>query len=320
MPMTTESMAGEEAGNDYRQILDQGYLPIREVARSTGINAVTLRAWERRYGLIVPYRTPKGHRLYSPANLERIHAILAWLARGVAVGQVKALLDHGHTPQAPSTDNWSRQRNELLECIAELNERRLDERFNAALALYPASTLAEQLLWPLFGDLRQRWQGQFGARLEQVFFFSWLRSKLATRIYHGNRQLGGAPLLLINLGEAPMEPGLWLSAWLASASDCPVEVFDWPLPPGELLTAVEQIAPRALLLYAEQTLDGALLRRHLPRLAAQSPVPVLIAGPSAHIHRDALADLQSAVDPLAAHAWLQRHGLLGAREVNPCSN
>jgi len=268
----------------------------------------------------VPYRTPKGHRLYSPANLERIHAILAWLARGVAVGQVKALLDHGQIPQAPSTDNWSRQRNELLGCIIQLNERRLDDRFNSALALYPTSTLVEQLLWPLLGDLRQRWQGQFGARAEQVFFLSWLRSKLATRIYHSNRQVGGAPLLLINLGEAPMEPGLWLCAWLASASDCPVEVFDWPLPPNEMLTALEHIEPRALLLYAEEALDGTLVRRQLPRLAEQCTVPMLLAGPAAHIHRDALAELQSASDPLAAHAWLLNHGLLGAKEVIPCNS
>lgn len=318
--MTHETMIDEDNGHDYLQAIDEGYLPIREVSRRTGINAVTLRAWERRYGLIVPCRTPKGHRLYSPANLERLHAILAWLARGVAVGQVKALLDHGQIPQAPSTDNWSRQRNELLGCIIQLNERRLDDRFNSALALYPTSTLVEQLLWPLLGDLRQRWQGQFGARAEQVFFLSWLRSKLATRIYHSNRQMGGAPLLLINLGEAPMEPGLWLCAWLASASDCPVEVFDWPLPPNEMLTALEHIEPRALLLYAEEALDGTLVRRQLPRLAEQCTVPMLLAGPAAHIHRDALADLESANDPLAAHAWLLNHGLLGAKEVIPCNS
>jgi len=315
--MTDANITGEEAGHDYRQALDEGFLPIREVARNTGINAVTLRAWERRYGLIVPYRTPKGHRLYSPANLERIGAILAWLSRGVAVGQVKALLDHGQPTPAPNDDNWSCLRAELLTCIAMLSERRLDDRFNSALALYPASTLVEQMLWPLLGELDQRWQGQFGARLEQVFFFSWLRSKLATRVYHCNRQIGGAPLLLVNLGEAPMAPGLWLSAWLASTSDCPVEVFDWPLPPNELLTALEQIAPRALVLYADQALDNTLVRRHLPRLAEQCPVPLLIAGPATHIHRDALAAMHSATDPLAAHAWLLSQGLLGVQELMP---
>ncbi len=42
-----------------------GLYPIRAVSRLTGVSAVTLRAWERRYGLIVPSRTAKGHRLYS---------------------------------------------------------------------------------------------------------------------------------------------------------------------------------------------------------------------------------------------------------------
>lgn len=38
----------------------EGLYPIREVARLTGINPVTLRAWERRYGLIEPKRTEVG--------------------------------------------------------------------------------------------------------------------------------------------------------------------------------------------------------------------------------------------------------------------
>src|SRR3546814_4637558 len=47
------------------------WLPIREVTRQTGVNAVTLRAWERRYGLIVPQRTAKGHRLFSNEQIGR---------------------------------------------------------------------------------------------------------------------------------------------------------------------------------------------------------------------------------------------------------
>ena len=41
----------------------EGLLPIRTVSILTGVHSVTLRAWERRYGLITPQRTPKGHRL-----------------------------------------------------------------------------------------------------------------------------------------------------------------------------------------------------------------------------------------------------------------
>lgn len=293
----------------------EGWLPIREVARQTGINPVTLRAWERRYGLIVPQRTAKGHRLYGQAHIERIQAILTWLNRGVAVSQIRELLDHDAAPTSSADGPWDALRGELLEAIGVLAERRLDDAYNRALALYPPQTLCRHLLLPLLDALEQRWQGQFGAALERVFFRSWLRSRLGARVYHGNRQQQGAPLLLANLSTLPMEPGLWLSAWLLSDSQCPVEVLDWSLPPGELALAVERIAPRAVLLYSSQALEVAQLRRQLPRLHASCPVPLLLGGPAAQIHRDELAVLERltlADTPLDAHHYLHQHGLLAA--------
>ena len=47
----------------------------KAVARETGVPADTFRAWERRYGMPRPQRTPGGHRLYS----ERDIAIIRWL-------------------------------------------------------------------------------------------------------------------------------------------------------------------------------------------------------------------------------------------------
>ncbi|MGB8712343.1 MAG: MerR family transcriptional regulator, partial [Onishia taeanensis] len=72
---------------------DTPLYPIREVSRLTGVNSVTLRAWERRYGLIRPQRTAKGHRLYAYEDVERVEHILQWLNRGVPVSQVRELLD-----------------------------------------------------------------------------------------------------------------------------------------------------------------------------------------------------------------------------------
>lgn len=176
-------------GEDIAQALEDGWLPIREVARQTGVNAVTLRAWERRYGLIVPQRTPKGHRLFSAEHVQRIHTILTWLNRGVPVSQVKGLIDSAQALPDTVENEWHALRQTLVNAISELTERRVDDAFNQAMALYPPRTLCEQLLLPLLQELEQRWQGQFGAQMERVFFLSWLRSKFGARIYHNNRQL-----------------------------------------------------------------------------------------------------------------------------------
>ncbi|UUY10514.1 MerR family transcriptional regulator [Pseudomonas sp. J452] len=300
--------------DDYQAALAQGYLPIREVARSTGVNPVTLRAWERRYGLVVPYRTPKGHRLYSQDHVARIQAILTWLARGVAVGQVKELLEQRVPASAAGSNLWDELRQALLQSIERQAERQLDEHFNRALALYPPHTLCQQLLLPLLEELDQRWHGApFGAQLQRVFFHSWLRSKLGARLYHHNRQQQGAPLLLVNLCNLPLEPNLWLCAWLASSAGCPVEVYDWPMPLAELAIAVDNIAPRALLLYASQALDAAQIRRELPRLNSACAVPLLLAGPAAQIHADELHNLPGlhlAAGPMAADRLLHQEQLL----------
>ncbi|NWD01435.1 MerR family transcriptional regulator [Pseudomonas sp. P7779] len=304
----------QEPGEDIAEAIEQGWLPIREVARQTGVNAVTLRAWERRYGLIVPQRTPKGHRLFSAEHVQRIHAILTWLNRGVPVSQVKSLIDTAQATSEPPVENeWHNRRQHLVQAISELAERRVDDAFNQAMALYPPRTLCEQLLLPLLKELELRWQGQFGAQMERVFFYSWLRSKFGARMYHNNRQLNGAPLLLINHSDLPLEPHLWLTAWLASSADCPVEVFDWPLPVGELALAVEHLQPRAVLLYSSKALHTSVLGKLLSGFSC----PKLITGPTVCIHQAELSvltqeipELLLAEDPLSAHQVLIQRGLI----------
>ena len=313
MKKTLDTSAREDLGDDFKKAMDEGWLPIREVARLTGVNAVTLRAWERRYGLIVPQRTPKGHRLFSADHVQRIQTILTWLNRGVAVSQVKPLLD---TPQtfSKSVDNdWHALLQTSLQAVRGLQERSLDDSVNQAMALYPPRTLCAQLLMPLLAALEQRWQGQFGAQMERVFFCAWLRSKFGARIYHNNRQLRTAPLLLINHSDLPVEPHMWLTAWLISSADCPVEVFDWPLPVGELTLAVELLQPRGVLLYSSKAMNLA----QLAKLFKGVSCPKMIAGPTVCIHHAELsasttgiADLYLAEDPLSAHQALVQRGLI----------
>ncbi|KAI1696712.1 merR family regulatory protein [Ditylenchus destructor] len=264
-----ESCPARRTGEDFAQALEDGWLPIREVARQTGVNAVTLRAWERRYGLIVPQRTPRGIGCSAPSI------------------QVKGLIDSAQAIPDAVENEWHSLRQNLVQAISELTERRVDDAFNQAMALYPPRTLCEQLLLPLLQELEQRWQGQFGAQMERVFFLSWLRSKFGARIYHNNRQLHGAPLLLVNQSDLPLEPHLWLSAWLASSADCPVEVFDWPLPAGELALAVEHLQPRAVLLYSSKSLHLSAFAKLLSGVSC----PKLIVGPTVCIHQAELSVL-----------------------------
>ncbi|KRW59587.1 MerR family transcriptional regulator [Pseudomonas sp. TTU2014-080ASC] len=284
------------------------FLPIREVTRLTGVNPVTLRAWERRYGLIRPHRTSKGHRLYDDSHIQQIREVLSWLARGVAVSQVRGLL---HEKAATLTDDsiWTEEKQHWLHCIGQLAERRLDDGFNRTLALYPAETMCRHLLLPLLDELQQRWSVLNSARVEQVFFLSWLRSKLETRLYHGNCLHRGAPLLLLSLSDQHMQPGLWLCAWLASTSGCPVRILDQAIAPADISRSIALISPRAVIFHSDQRVAPEYLRL----LANKHDCPQLLCGLAANIHHGALCEslhLHLADSPLSVLHCLQRLNLI----------
>ena len=72
---------------------------IRAASALTGINPNTLRAWERRHGLVRPERTAKGYRLYTDDDIRQLKRIRRTMEQGIPVGRV---LDHLEFEPAPA--------------------------------------------------------------------------------------------------------------------------------------------------------------------------------------------------------------------------
>lgn len=65
--------------------------PVRVVAQRTGLTPATLRAWERRYGVVSPGRSAGGQRLYSDADVERLTVLRQLTDGGRSIGRVAEL-------------------------------------------------------------------------------------------------------------------------------------------------------------------------------------------------------------------------------------
>jgi DNA-binding transcriptional MerR regulator len=303
----------EHLDNDHENTSD--LLPIGEVAAITGVNPVTLRAWERRYGLIVPQRTSKGHRLYSVQQVAGIQHILAWLKRGVSVGQVKALLAHDQPLPGAPLQRWQDSRERLLCAIQQLDRHALEHAYKAEQSTYPPQILCQHLLQPLLQHLEQRHDP--GSHSQQLFFHTWLRSRLGAWVQHSKAQQQGQPLLLVNLDATPLSVQLWLCAWLIAAAGCRVECFDGAIPAAELEQCIALLRPRALLLFRREH-DPQSLR---PWLRNQN-LPCLLITPDAgmplqqaqeeQVHIERVTDALQAMQLLADRHWLEKD--------NPCCN
>ncbi|SDS94000.1 MerR HTH family regulatory protein [Halopseudomonas sabulinigri] len=267
-------------------------LPIREVARATGVNPVTLRAWERRYGLVKPHRTPKGHRLYAPEQLQQIQQILTWLERGVAISQVAALVREQVEP-APSLERaslWQHQSDTLLFSLARFDNRQLAAQYRDLMGLYPAPLVCAQLLEPVLAELEQRPASQYGNQLEKQFLHSWLHSQMAARLAMQQEQAQGPRLLLANISGTSHEPRLDLLSLLFSDAGFRLLRLEVCPPASELTLLHERRPLDAMLLVGSQRLDPTTLERDLPRLAGQVSCPLFAAGPIVQLHAGDLRD------------------------------
>lgn len=73
-------------------LVSTGYR-IGAVSKLTGISPDTLRIWERRYGAVLPRRSPSGGRLYAPEDIARLRLMKLLVDRGDSIGSM-ATLDH----------------------------------------------------------------------------------------------------------------------------------------------------------------------------------------------------------------------------------
>ncbi len=257
-------------------------LPIRTISSLTGVNAVTLRAWERRYGLVRPARTPKGHRLYSHQHVERIRRVLALMDRGVPIGRVRDLIDA--EPAAVPTGaagHWRESLERMAAAIANFDEAELDRIYDEALSIYPVEQVTRGLLLPLLVHLGERWRGLAGGIAEEHFFSMYLRSKLGARLQHRMRYAVGPRVLASCAPGEQHEIGLLLFALQAHAAGLQTVLLGADTPLDEIVIARKRSASRAVVLSSSlQPADG-FLSGDLPRLVREAGCPVFVGGDTA---------------------------------------
>lgn len=270
-------------------------LPIREVVRLTGVNPVTLRAWERRYGLIQPVRTEGGHRLYSREDVAAIRDILSWTGRGVAVSKVGTLLARNRPArpevQPPVADlaagtedvsgaaEWLAWQEGIRQALAGFDETRLEQLYGQVFSLYPASQAFAEVLLPLWRELLH--QSGFGQQSQWLFYDAFLRARVLQRLQFIRRGADGC-ILLAALPEQCRELELLVTGLLLGGDDGAVRVLPPGQPLNELSLLCQAIQPQALVLFAPAP-PAANLLRQINKLALAIDCPLALAGAGAEL-------------------------------------
>lgn len=262
----------------------QEYFPMRTVSAITGVNPVTLRAWERRYGLIMPTRTPKGHRIYSQKDIALINRIVGLLDRGISIGQASHSLGksvtEAATNQQPQDNPWLPYQERAIDAVVRFDEIHLDTIYNQALALYPIDIVTERLLVPVLITLGKRWEKTDGSIAEEHFFGAFMRNKLGARFHHRQKKTGGKKLLVCCLPEEHHEIGVMLFSLAAHDHGYRIVYLGPNMPLHELATTASRAGCDGIVLSGSITPPDALLKRELPALVNNADCPVFMGGTS----------------------------------------
>ncbi len=283
---------------DAQALHSEELFPIREVSRVTGINPVTLRAWERRYGLIQPTRTESGHRLYSRADIDDVRTALMWIERGVAVSKVGKILArshgaHGDNPeQGGARAEWLEWQVQIRRAVAAFDEPQLERIYGQVFSSYPLVSAFQEVLMPVWQTLLGRQEG-YGHTSEWLFLDSFLRARALQRLQL-TRGHGHAWVVVVAAMPGPTrELEVLVAGLMLAGPQVDVHVLALGQPLNELSLVCEKIQPQALALFSHRPLNSEQPRQLL-KLGMTLECPLMLMGEASELAQEALIGTQIA--------------------------
>ena len=316
----------------------EGLYPIRHVCAETGINDVTLRAWERRYGLIRPMRTPKGHRLYSASDIARIKRILVLLDQGIPVSQVHRVLDDEPQaadmsaaadaqkdpapPQAAATTRRAASgpgiaphtrdpvAEALHDSVTSLEIGELDRVYTRLVMRHGWDGVHESAFLDVYRRLREQSRHDSEGEIRLAIFAAWATAALADQLRTATHACDGpsCPCLVLGGGHQQVG-GILLQLACARRGLKTLSLYN-ALSPEGLDTLVRHLEAPAIILHGSSQLLRSPELSQVEAILAQPGPPCYLAGSAALElsqieHRRAVEVLPA--PPLEAAARVSRH-------------
>lgn len=231
-------------------------LPMRDVVSLTGINPVTLRAWERRHGLIRPQRTEGGHRLYTAKDVQRIRDIQRWTANGLPISKVGERLIGDHQPAPEPNSVFQQWRDAVARAARAFDGRALEAVHGQLWTVLPKVTVLREVLLPVWHELASG--DGFGERSQWLYLDNFLRARLLMRLQMNQPEV--PPVLLAGLQEQA-EFELLCAGRLLSSDQQRVEVLGCGQPFEELPLLCATLQPAALVVVVQGVISPQLAKR-----------------------------------------------------------
>jgi DNA-binding transcriptional MerR regulator len=298
------------------------YFSIGKVSDLTGIPPVTLRAWERRYGLPRPQRTASGHRLYSNTEVALILRAQALQANGYSISRAIEQLRRNEesipteTPLSETLpDRWEAYRLRLFNALDRFDTPAMETTYSEALSLFPVDKVIDEVMLPVLEQLGEEWQQREDGIAREHFFSAFLRNKIGTRFSHEISRVHGPAMVLACLPGENHEMGLMLFGLTATARNHRVLYFGADLPLEQIMPVCRKLSPQAVVLSGSCVALTESMSQRLRELVEQFSGPVYLGGELSELEADPLRKL--GVIPVGRHFRTAVDSIIRKRTEGP---
>ncbi len=292
---------------------------IKAVAEATGLTVETLRAWERRYGVIEPKRGPGGHRLYTSHDVLRLRRLRETTARGHPIGKIAHLsneaLSRLISDRPASRDDVAAQAliERILAAVDGYQPAECDQAMTMAFALLSPLVAVRSVLSPALREVGERWhRGEMCIAQERIAS-NCVRRQLISLLYTFNSVAEGAAVVFATLSGERHELGILMYATIAASLKVRTFYLGPDLPVEEMARCALEIGATAVaisLVNRDQT-EATLAQLHALRRGLPDNTEIWLGGP-ALIEIDESTLPTRSVRMLEPGDFEQRVGLLGA--------
>ena len=247
------------------EIPDDPKFTIKSVCDQTGMRAVTLRAWERRYAILNPHRADNRYRLYSARDVEILRWIKARMDQGISISnaanEFHTMVRNGIWPDAlPTAPNVVDEKqsltppqefvSRLYDALLHHDEDQASVLLRKAQSLFNLETLLIDVITPCLVQIGEAWY--YGKILiaTEHFASAFFRGKLLSLLqaYPARRS---APYILV--GCAPNESheiGSLMMAVLLRSQGYRIEYLGPDIPVNDMVEYAGDEKPDLIIITA----------------------------------------------------------------------
>ena len=256
---------------------------IDEAARQTGVEAATLRAWERRYAVPAPQRTSGGYRVYTRRDILEIQAVVRRCSKGLRPRQAAlvVLRERITAGGSPESGDLPAMRRRLEEACLTFDDAAAAAVLEQASIAYRGSDMLRELVLPVVAAIAA---GHLAGAItiSQEHFASQLARRVGADLLAAASPASTKATVL--LGCAPGEQHelglLWLACELGQRG-FRVTYLGPAVPVDSFLAAAERLDAPISIVGATIRAHLEEWRTHLRRFQRRRRPAIIWAGPAA---------------------------------------